>query len=80
MKVLYCDVCKKAIENPVARRNYFHIADIDICEPCKEDLDRAMRYTLRGKSPFMFDWHDELTLRLLHEGMQKGRIEIKSRR
>jgi hypothetical protein len=80
MKVLYCDVCKKPIENPIPTRNYFHIADIDVCEACKDDLDLAMKNTVRTKKPFDYGWHDELTMKILHEGMQKGRIETKSRR
>jgi hypothetical protein len=36
MKILYCDICKKPVENPSSGINYFHIADIDICEPCSD--------------------------------------------
>ena len=74
MKVLYCDVCKKAVENPVPSRSFFHIADIDICEPCKDELDAAVKYTIRGKKPFDYSWFDELTLKLLRDGMQRGKI------
>jgi hypothetical protein len=80
MKALYCDVCKKLIEDPEPTRNYFHIADIDVCEPCKDDLDAAMKATIRGKSPFSYEWNDELTMKILHDGMQKGRIDIKGKR
>jgi hypothetical protein len=80
MKQLVCDVCKKVINNPIAKRNYFHIADIDICEPCKDDLDAAMKPTLRTKAPFDYRWADELTLKILRDGMQRGRIELKARR
>ena len=45
MKVLYCDVCKKPVENPVPTRSIFHIADIDICEPCRDELEAAVKYT-----------------------------------
>jgi hypothetical protein len=74
MKVLYCDVCRKPVENPVPTRNFFHIADIDICEPCKDELESAVKYTLRGKKPFDYSWYDELTLKLLRDGMQRGKI------
>ena len=80
MKVIYCDVCKKPIDNPVPTRNYFQIADKDLCEPCKDDLDSAMRATLRGKTPFDYGWHDELTMKIIQDGMQRGKIEIKTKR
>ncbi len=80
MKVIYCDVCKKNIENPVPTRNYFQMADIDLCEPCKDDLDLAMKNTLRGKSPFDYGWHDELTMKILHDSMQRGKIDLKPKR
>lgn len=77
MKAIYCDVCKKAIENPIPTRNYFQIADIDICEPCKDDLEAALKFTLRQKAPFNYDWHDETVLKLLKDGIQRGRIDTK---
>ena len=39
MKALYCDVCKKAINNPISNRNYWHIGARDICEPCKDNME-----------------------------------------
>lgn len=80
MKVIYCDVCKKPIENPTPTRNYFQIANIDLCEPCKDDLDSVMRQTLRGKAPFDYGWHDELTMKILHDGMARGKIDLKVKR
>jgi hypothetical protein len=80
MKVLYCDVCKDAIENPIAERNYFHITDFDICEPCKDNLERAAKPTMRAKKPFDYRWYGDLTLNLLREGRQKGKIEVKAKR
>ena len=77
MEVNYCDVCKKPIENPLPTRTIFRVADIDICETCKDDLELAVKYTLRGKQPFDYSWYDELSLRILREGIQKGKISIK---
>ncbi len=79
MKVNYCDVCKKPVENPIPTRNFFHIADIDICEPCRDDLEQAMKFTLRGKQPFDYSWFDELRLKILRDGMQKGKINLGKR-
>jgi hypothetical protein len=77
MEVNYCDVCKKPIENAIPTRNLFRVADIDICEPCKEDLELALRKTLRSKQPFDYAWHDELSIKILREGIQKGKIVTK---
>jgi hypothetical protein len=77
MEVNYCDVCKKPIENPVPMHSIYRVADIDICEPCKDDLDLALKHTVRGKQPFDYGWYDELSLRILRDGIQKGRINLK---
>ena len=53
------------------------MADIDICESCKDDLELAVKYTIRGKQPFDFGWYDELSVKLLKEGIQKGKINLK---
>jgi hypothetical protein len=79
MKVLYCDVCKKPVENPIPTRSIFHIADIDICEPCRDDLEAAVKYTIRGKKPFDYGWYDELTLKILRDGIQRGKISPASK-
>lgn len=78
MEVLYCDVCKKPVENPYPSRNFFHIADIDICEPCRDDLEAALKNTIRGKKPFDYGWFDEFRLKLLRDGIQRGKIVIPS--
>ncbi len=77
MEVNYCDVCKKPVDDPIPMRSIFRVADIDICESCKDDLDAAVKHTVRGKQPFDFTWYDEYSIKLLREGMQKGRISLK---
>lgn len=77
MEVNYCDVCKKPIETPLPGRSIFRVADIDICEPCKDELELAIKATMRGKQPFDYGWYDELSLKILREGIQKGKIAIK---
>ena len=74
MEVNYCDVCKKPGRIPSRRGRFFRVADIEICEPCKEDLDLAIKYTVRGKQPFDHGWFDELSLKILRDGVQKGKI------
>jgi len=77
MEVNYCDVCKKPIENPIPTRTIYRIADIEVCEPCKDDLELAIKYTVRGKQPFDYGLYDELSLKFLRDGVQKGKILIK---
>jgi hypothetical protein len=77
MEVNYCDVCKKTIEDPIPTRTIFRIADIDICEPCKDDLEAAVKYSVRGKKPFDYGWYDDLFLKILRDGVQKSKIVIK---
>jgi hypothetical protein len=77
MEVNYCDVCKKQVDNPIPTRTFYRVADIDICEACKDDLDQAVKYSVRGKQPFDYGWFDELSMKVLREGMQKGKINIK---
>ncbi len=79
MKILYCDVCKKTVENPIPTRTFFHIADIDICETCRDELEMAIKYTLRGKKPFNYGWYDELKLKILRDGIQRSKIAIPKR-
>jgi hypothetical protein len=77
MEVNYCDVCKKPIESPVPTKSIYRVADIDLCEPCKDDLELAIKWTVRGKQPFDYAWYDEMNLKILREGIQKGKIVIK---
>ena len=77
MEINVCDVCKKPIEHPQPRWTIFRYADIDICEPCEDELELSMKQTIRGKKPFDYGWYDELALKLLHESIQKGKIVFK---
>jgi len=80
MEHIYCDVCKKEVHNPVPEISFFGFAHISTCENCRDDLNAALKYTVREKSPFNFAWYDDLRMQLLKQGMQKGRIEIKRAR
>jgi hypothetical protein len=79
MKVLYCDVCKKPVANDDPMTSYFHIADIDVCEPCKDEMERSIKGIMRGKKPFDYGWYGELQLRVLRDGIQKGKIALAKR-
>jgi hypothetical protein len=74
MKTITCDVCRKAIENPSAARNYFHLANYDICEPCKDQLDLGIKQIIRTKEPFNYDWYDRLMLDSIAKAIPKGKF------
>ncbi|MBO8450267.1 MAG: hypothetical protein IAA96_04090 [Spirochaetes bacterium] len=73
MKSLYCDICKKEISEPVAGRNYFHIREFDICEPCKDAVDARLRPVLRGHYPFSTDWYEQEVISFIEKGCASGR-------
>ncbi len=77
MEHTYCDVCKKEVENPVPEVNFFQFAHIDMCETCRNNLEVAVMKTVREKSPFSFEWYDDLRMQVVKQGIQKGGIEIK---
>jgi hypothetical protein len=80
MKYLVCDVCRKEFEEPFHReRDIFFIDQYDICEDCRDDLERSIKYTVRDKTPFDFGWFKRLVLERLEEGNKKGKIPIPSR-
>ncbi len=74
MKALYCDICRKAIESPVKDRNYVHIREFDICDPCKEAIDARLRPTIREHFPYSADWYEQQVVGLLEKASASGRI------
>lgn len=76
MKHLFCDVCKKEVIDPIPTRTFFHIREYDLCEECRDDLEAAVKQTVRGKKPFDFAWFDKLRIDLIQEGMKKNKIVL----
>ncbi|MDR1446676.1 MAG: hypothetical protein LBI90_07275 [Treponema sp.] len=74
MKTLTCDVCRKAIQQPVSNRNYFHMAHRDICESCHDALEAEIKPVVRTKQPFNYEWYDRLVTDSIEKGIQKGKI------
>ncbi|MDR2110736.1 MAG: hypothetical protein LBP32_05455 [Spirochaetaceae bacterium] len=75
MKTITCDVCKHAIQQPVARRNYFHIAHRDLCESCNDALEFAIKPVVRTKQPFSYEWYDRLVRDSIEKAIAKGKFE-----
>lgn len=76
MKHLFCDVCKKEVIDPIPTRTFFHIREYDLCEECRDDLEAAVKQTVRGKKPFDFAWFDKLRIDLIQDGMKKNKIVL----
>lgn len=76
MKQLYCDVCKKAVNDPVPNRTFFFYREFDLCEPCRDDLEVAIKQTVRSRQPFDFMWYDKLKIDLIKSGIAKNRIPV----
>ena len=74
MKTLACDVCRKKLEEPIANRNYFHLAHRDLCESCKDDLEKFLKPTVRTKDPFAYDWFDKYVHDSIEKAIQKGKF------
>ena len=76
MKHLFCDICKKEVIDPIPTRTFFAIREFDLCETCRDDLEAAIKYTVRGKKPFDFAWYDKLRIELLQDGAKKNKISV----
>jgi len=74
MKHLFCDVCKKEVVDPIPSRTFFHIREFDLCETCRDDLEAAVKNTVRTKKPFDFAWYDKLRVDLIEDGVKKNKI------
>jgi hypothetical protein len=70
---VYCDVCKKKMDNPITDRSFFYYANFSICEPCKDSFEISVRPQVRNKEPFAMDWYQKLMRDTLEKACQKGR-------
>ena len=77
MRTLTCDVCKKDIKSPVQDRNYFNIANRDICEHCHDELELQIKSVIREKEPFEYEWYNGLLQDTIEKAMKKGKFEVK---
>ena len=80
MQFFKCDVCKSEIKELNPGRTIFHIREFEICDHCHDDLNDAVRQTVRNKRPFDFTWYERLTVDLIQVGMKKNKIAVPSRK
>jgi hypothetical protein len=74
MKTLTCDVCRHTVQQPVTGRSYFHLAHRDLCEACKDDLELTLKPVIRSKSPFNYEWYNQLVTDSIEKAIQKGKF------
>ena len=74
MQAIYCDVCKKKVDNPITDRTFFYVEKFSICEPCKDSLEFQIKPTVRNKDPYATDWYSKLITDSLDKGVSKGKI------
>lgn len=74
MKTLVCDICKRAIQTPVKERNYFHVENRDICEPCKDAVEASIKPVMRSKHPFNYEWYERVLMDTIEKAVAKGKV------
>lgn len=76
MKHLFCDVCKEEIQDPIPGRTSFTLREFDLCEGCRDDLEAAVKMTVRNKKPFDFAWFEKVRIDLIQDGMKRDKISV----
>jgi len=73
MQSIYCDVCKKKVDNPATRRTFFYYGRHSVCEPCKDSLEDQITNQVRNKEPFSTDWYEKYIDDIISKAIQKGK-------
>ena len=73
MQTISCDVCRKKIDEAVTGRSFFYLAQFNICEACKDNLEGQLKPTVRTKDPFTYEWYNKLIVDNLSKSVSKGR-------
>lgn len=73
MQSVYCDICKKKVDNPMTGRTFHYYAKHSICEPCKDNLELQVKKTIREKDPFATEWYTKYIDDSITKAIQKGK-------
>jgi len=73
MVSVYCDVCKKKMENPETDKTFFYYAEFSVCEDCKDKLEYQVKPQIRGRDPFSMEWYRKLMTDTFGRAAQRGR-------
>ena len=71
---VYCDICRKKMDNPITDRTFFYRANVAMCEPCKDTLEVQIKPSVRNKEPFAVEWYEKMIRDILDKAVQKGKI------
>ena len=74
MQNIYCDICKKKMDNPITDRTFFYIDKVSICEQCRDSMEFQIKPTVRSKQPFAIEWYHKLIHDTLDKAYQKGKF------
>jgi len=70
---VYCDVCKKKMDNPITDKTFFYYANFSVCEECKDKLEYQLKPQVRAKEPFAMDWYGKLVVDTFGRAASRGR-------
>jgi len=70
---VYCDVCKKKMDNPETDKTFFYYGEFSVCEDCKDKLEYQVKPQVRARDPFSMEWYRKLMLDTFGRAVQRGR-------
>jgi len=73
MTTIYCDVCKKKMDNPQPNSNFFYYSGFGVCEDCKDKLEYQIKSQVRARETFSMDWYNKLIDDTFSRASQRGR-------
>jgi len=73
MIAIYCDVCKKKVDEPHPNKDFFYYASVGVCEDCKDKIEYQIKPQVRAKEPFSMEWYDKLVVDAFIRASQRGR-------
>jgi hypothetical protein len=73
MQTITCDICRKKVDEAITGRTFFYLAEHNICEACKDNLEVQIKQTVRTKDPFSYEWYNKLMLDCLGKSVSRGK-------
>jgi len=73
MVSIYCDACKKKMDDPQPNKDFFYYAGFGVCEECKDKLEYQVKPQVRAREPFSMEWYEKVINDTFGKAAQKGR-------
>jgi len=70
---VYCDVCKKKVEDPVTNSSFFYYSNFSVCEDCKDSLENQVKVQVRATEPYTTAFYEKLIDDTFGKAVQKGK-------